>query len=323
MSQARPHPRTPLRLAFLGAPDFAVPTLQALLEAGHEVACVYSQPPRPAGRGQKPRPAPVQAFAESRGLPVRTPASLRDPQAQAEFTALGLDAAVVVAFGQILPRAILEAPRLGCINVHASVLPRWRGAAPIQRAILAGDSESGVTIMLMDEGLDTGPMLLREAVPLARDETGRTLHDKLAALGARLIGPALQGLADGSLPALPQPPEGATYAPKLSREEGRLDWSAPARRLERQVRAFTPWPGAFFEHEGARLKVLAAELVEPEAGVGEPGLVLDGRLTVACGRGALRPTLVQRPGKAGLETAALLRGFPIPAGTRLPCPATS
>ncbi|SMF07704.1 methionyl-tRNA formyltransferase [Tistlia consotensis] len=321
MTPAPPKARQRLRLAFLGAPDFAVATLAALLDAGHEVACVYSQPPRPAGRGQKPRPAPVQAFAEARGLPVRTPASLRDPAEQAAFAALALDAAVVVAFGQILPRPILEAPRLGCVNVHASLLPRWRGAAPIQRAILAGDAESGVTIMLMDAGLDTGPMLLREALPLAPDETGRTLHDKLAALGARLIVPALDGLADGSLPALPQPDAGASYATKLSREEARLDWTRPAWRLERQVRAFTPWPGAFFEHEGTRLKVLAAETVAEAAG--EPGLVLDGRLTIACGEGALRPSLVQRPGKAAMATEALLRGYPIAAGTRLPCPATS
>lgn len=321
MIQVRPDARKPLRLAFLGAPDFAVPTLEALIESGHEIASVYSQPPRPAGRGHKPRPAPVQAFAAAHGLPVRTPASLRDPTEQAAFAELALDAAVVVAFGQILPRAILEAPRLGCINVHASLLPRWRGAAPIQRAILAGDTESGVTIMLMDEGLDTGPMLLREAVPLAAEETGQSLHDKLAALGARLIVPALDGLADGSLPALPQPDAGVTYAAKLSREEAALDWQSPARRLERQVRAFTPWPGAFFEHEGTRMKVLAAELVADRTGA--PGCVLDDRLTIACGEQALRPTVLQRPGKAAMEAAALLRGFSIPPGTVLPCPATS
>ncbi|MEX0758489.1 MAG: methionyl-tRNA formyltransferase, partial [Tistlia sp.] len=196
--------------------------------------------------------------------------------------------------------------------------PRWRGAAPIQRAILAGDTESGVTIMLMDEGLDTGPMLLRQAVPLAPGETAQTLHDKLAALGAEAILPALQGLADGSLPALPQPEQGATYAAKLSRAEARLDWSRPAVELERQVRAFTPWPGALLEHEGQRLKVLAAELAGLDEVLGDPGLVLDDRLTVACGRGALRPKLLQRPGKAPLETDALLRGYAIPSGTRLP-----
>ncbi len=318
--------KTPLRLAFLGAPDFAVATLAALLDAGHEVACVYSQPPRPAGRGHKLRKAAVHAFAEQHGLPVRTPASLRDADEQAAFAALGLDAAVVVAFGQILPRAILEAPRLGCLNVHASLLPRWRGAAPIQRAILAGDPESGITIMLMDEGLDTGPMLLREAVPLAADETGESLHDRLAALGARLIVPALDGLNDGGLPILPQPVEGVTYAAKLSREEARLDWRSPAHRLERQVRAFTPWPGAFFEHEGARIKVLATEWEERPGSLpagATPGTVLDDRLTVACGAGVLRPTLLQRPGKAAMGSAELLRGYAIAPGTRLPCPATS
>jgi len=305
---------TALRLAFLGTPDFAVPSLAALAEAGHAIACVYSQPPRPAGRGQKERPSPVQAFAEARGWPVRTPRSLRDPAEQAAFAALELDAAVVVAYGLILPKPILTAPRLGCFNVHASLLPRWRGAAPIQRAILAGDSETGVTIMQMDEGLDTGPTLLSERLPITLRETAESLHDKLAALGARLIVGALRATARGDLLPHPQPVEGVTYAEKLRRDEGRLDWSLPAPLLDRRVRAFTPWPGAWCEIRGERLKVLDAE---PMEGKGAPGEVLDAALTVACGEGALRLLRLQRPGKAPLEAGALLRGFPIAPGTRL------
>ena len=300
-----------MRLAFMGTPDFAVPCLLALAEAGHEIAAVYTQPPRPAGRGQKERPCPVQAAAEARGWPVRTPRSLKDESEQEAFRALDLDAAVVVAYGLILPKAILEAPRCGCLNVHASLLPRWRGAAPIQRAILAGDSESGVTIMQMDEGLDTGPMLLRASLPITAETTGESLHDELAALGAKLIVEAL-GQAHGK--AQPQPEEGVTYAAKLTREEAKLDWRKDAASLERQVRAFYPWPGAYFKVEGERIKVLSAELAE---GRGAAGEVLDAQLTIACGEGALRPTRVQRAGKAPMETAALLRGFAITPGTRL------
>lgn len=304
----------PLKLAFLGTPDFAVPSLLALAEAGHEIACVYSQPPRPAGRGHKQRLSPVHRAAEERGWLVRTPRSLRDPEEQAAFAALKLDAAVVVAYGLILPAPVLQAPRFGCLNVHASLLPRWRGAAPIQRAILAGDSETGVTIMQMDEGLDTGPMLLREVVEITRRDTAESLHDRLAALGAGLIVKALAGVVQGSLQPQPQPAEGVTYADKLRREEGRLDWCRSAAVLERQVRAFTPWPGAWCELNGERLKVLEAEAVE---GSGTPGAVLDSALTVACGEGALRLTRLQRPGKAPLAAAALLRGFPVAPGTRL------
>ncbi len=314
---------TPLRLAFMGAPDFALPSLRALAAAGHEIAAVYAQPPRPAGRGHKERPCPVHALALERGWQARTPAHLKDAGVQAAFAALDLDAAVVVAYGLILPPAILAAPRLGCVNVHASLLPRWRGAAPIQRAILAGDAETGVTIMQVAEGLDTGPLLLDAAAPIAADETAETLHDRLAELGARLIVTALEGLAAGSLRARPQPEDGVTYAAKLQRGEGRLDWRRPAIELERAVRAFTPWPGAEFEapggQTGARIKVLAAEAM-PGDPAAAPGTVLDDRLTVACGAGALRLLKVQRAGKAPLDTEAFLRGFELAQGTRLGLP---
>ncbi len=310
----------PLRLAFLGAPDFALPSLRALADAGHEIAAVYAQPPRPAGRGHKERPGPVHALALTRGWQARTPVSLKEPAEQAAFAALDLDVAVVAAYGLILPPAVLASPRLGCVNVHASLLPRWRGAAPIQRAILAGDAETGVTIMVVDEGLDTGPMLLAEAVPIAAAETAETLHDRLAVLGARLIVEALEGLAAGRLRARPQPEDGVTYAAKLQRGEGRLDWRRPAAELERAVRAFSPWPGAEFEANGARIKVLAAE-VAPGDPAAAPGTVLDARLTVACGEGALRLREVQRAGKAALDAEAFLRGFALAPGTRLALPA--
>ena len=303
-----------LRLAFMGTPDFAVPVLAALRDAGHEVACVYSQPPRPAGRGHKEQLSPVHAFAAARGIAVRTPRSLKPAEEQQAFRDLGLDAAVVAAYGLILPVPVLQAPRLGCVNVHASLLPRWRGAAPIQRALLAGDAETGVTIMQMDAGLDTGAMLLAGRVPIGPATTASDLHDSLAALGAGLVVEALAGLAEGRLAAAAQPAEGVTYARKLEKDEGRIDWSRPAAEIERMVRGLNPWPGVWCEIGGERLKVLAAE---PAAGGGPPGTVLDGRFTVACGAGALRPTRVQRPGKAPMAAADLLRGFPIPAGSRL------
>jgi methionyl-tRNA formyltransferase len=303
-----------LRLAFMGTPEFARTGLAALIAAGHDIACVYSQPPRPAGRGQRPRPSPVQALAEERGLPVRTPVNLREAAEQAHFAGLGLDAAVVAAYGLILPPAILEAPRRGCLNIHASLLPRWRGAAPIQRAILAGDRETGITIMQMDEGLDTGPMLLAERLPISPSDTGGSLHDRLAALGARLIVAALEQLAAGRLTPTPQPASGATYAAKLRREDGRLDWREPAGDLARRVRALTPRPGAWCELVGERIKILAAEAVGAE---GPPGRVLDDQFTIACGAGGLRLLTVQRPGKAPLGAAEFLRGFKLIPGTVL------
>ena len=317
---------TPLRLVFMGTPDFAVPSLRALVEAGHAVVCVYSQPPRPAGRGQQVQKSPVHRFAEERGIPVRTPKSLRNAEAQAEFAGLDADAAVVAAYGLILPQPVLDAPRLGCLNVHGSLLPRWRGAAPIQRAILAGDAETGITIMQMDAGLDTGAMLLKEAVPITAGTTASSLHDDLAGLGARMIVDALAGLAEGRLTAEPQPEEGVTYAAKLTRDDGRLDWSRDAAFVERQVRALTPWPGCWFDAPAApgvpqgteRIKVLKAEPA-PDAHRAVPGTVLDDRLTIACQGGAVRLTLVQRPGKAPVDGAAFLRGFALPPGTVLDC----
>jgi methionyl-tRNA formyltransferase len=308
----------PLKLAFMGTPDFALPSLHSLLQAGHELRAVYCQPPRPAGRGKKLRPSPVQRYAEEMGLEVRHPESLKGEAEQAAFAALDLDAAVVAAYGLILPKAILQAPRLGCLNVHASLLPRWRGAAPIQRALLEGDNRTGVTIMQMDEGLDTGGILLSEATQIVEKDTGERLHDRLALMGGPLVVRALAGLEAGELSARPQPEDGVTYAAKLTREEAKLDWSQPAERLERLVRAFTPWPGAWFEAGseagGERIRVLRAELAEGE---GAPGELLDERLTIACGEGALRLTEVQRAGKAAMAAEAFLRGFAIKAGSRL------
>ena len=312
---------TKLRFAFMGTPDFSVPILQALVTAGHDVAAVYCQPPRPAGRGHQPALSPVHAFGEGLGLIVRTPTRL-DAAAAEAFRALDLDVAVVAAYGLILPKAVLSAPRLGCINVHASLLPRWRGAAPIQRALLAGDSETGITIMQMDEGLDTGPMLLTAPVSIGPTTTASELHDVLSALGAGLIVSALDGVAVGRLVPQPQPAEGATYAKKLTRDEGRLDWRKPASQLERAVRALNPWPGVWFEHAGERLKVLAAEVAPGKLDTA-PGTILDDRLLVACGDGALRLLTVQRPGRAAQAVEAFLRGYPIATGTVLACPATA
>ena len=300
-----------MRIAFMGTPEFAVPTLDALIGAGHDVAAVYSQPPRPAGRGKALRPSPVQHRAEAAGIEVRTPTSLRGADEQAAFAALDLDAAVVAAYGLILPQAILDAPRLGCLNVHASQLPRWRGAAPVQRAILAGDPQTGITLMQMEAGLDTGPMLATARVQVDRKTAGE-LTAELAEIGAQLTVGTLTELT--ALRALPQDEANATYAKKIDKAESRIDWSASAEEIERQARAFAPAPGAWFEHEGERYRVLAAEVVEQD---GAPGTVLDDRLTVAAGRGAIRPLTVQRAGKPAMDTAALLRGKPIAAGTRL------
>lgn len=303
-----------LRLAFLGTPDFAVPTLRQLLHASHKIEAVYTQPPKPAGRGQAPRRSPVHRFAEGRGLEVRTPCSLKDPEVREAFRSLGLDVAVVVAYGQILPRAILEAPRLGCLNVHASLLPRWRGAAPIHRAILEGDRETGVSIMLMDEGLDTGPVLLSRSTPIERHDTVSDLHDRLAHLGADMLVEALDGLGKGALTPSPQPENGVTYAKKIDKSEGRIDWSRPAAEIDRKVRGLTPFPGAFTDIKGERLKILAGEPVE---GAGRPGEVIDQHFTVACGEGAYRIERAQREGRAPMDTPHLLRGFAIPPGSRL------
>jgi methionyl-tRNA formyltransferase len=298
-----------MRLVFMGSPAFAVPTLDALVEAGHEIAAVYCQPPRPAQRGKKPQPTAVQHRAEALGLPVRSPERLRSSEEHKAFADLRADAAVVAAYGLLLPQPILDSPSRGCLNVHASLLPRWRGAAPIHRAILAGDEETGVTIMQMEAGLDTGPMLRVGRTSIAGKDVG-ALTAELAQLGARLM---VEELASPS-PHVPQPEEGVTHAPKITKNEARIDWSQPSAHIERQVRAFAPAPGAWFEADGERVKLLASELFSASA---EPGTVLDDQLTIACGSGAIRPTLVQRAGRGAMTPAELLRGFPLPPGTRL------
>jgi methionyl-tRNA formyltransferase len=296
----------------MGSPDFSVPALKALVAAGHEVAVVYAQPPKPAHRGQKETPCPVHQAALELGLPVRTPRRLRKNEEEAAFLrSLDLDAAVVAAYGLILPAEILQAPRRGCFNIHASLLPRWRGAAPIQAAILAGDAETGITIMQMDEGLDTGAMLLREATPIGPRDTAADLHDRLAAIGGRLV---LQALDKMPAPVA-QDEALSTYAPKLSREDARLNFTRPAAELERQIRAFTPWPGSLALLGDMVLKFLAAEVV-PGNAEAVPGDILDDKLTIACGEGALRPTKIQRAGKAAMSAQDFLRGFSLPAGAR-------
>ena len=306
--------RHPLRIAFLGSPAFALPSLATLLDAGHRIVAVYCQPPRPAGRGQRLQRSPVHEYAERRGLDVRTPVRLRDEAEQSSFAALELDVAVVAAYGLILPKPILDAPRLGCLNVHASLLPRWRGAAPIERAILAGDRETGVTIMQMEEGLDTGPMLLAERIPIEASTTKPQIEEALAHLGAGLLLRALDGLIGRALVPRPQPDESVTYAKKLQRDEGRLDWSRPAAVLERVVRALTPQPGVFFVHAGERIKVLAADVVDA---AGAPGTVIDDQLTIACGEGSLRALRLQRAGRGPVDAAAFLRGYALPPGVVL------
>jgi methionyl-tRNA formyltransferase len=300
-----------MRIAFMGTPDFAVPTLEALAAAGHDIAAVYTQPPRRAGRGKALQPSPVHRRAEALGLEVRHPLTLRDADEQAAFAALGLDVAVVAAYGLLLPVPILEAPRLGCMNVHGSLLPRWRGAAPVQRSILAGDAETGVVIMQMEKGLDTGPMLLEGRTPIA-GKTAGDLFAELADLGAGLM---VRVLADpAAYPPQAQPEEGVTYATKIEKAEARLDFTQEAAQVERQVRAFNPAPGAFFEHGGERIQILSATI---EAGSGVPGTVLDEGLGIACGSGSIRPTTVKRAGRGAMATADLLRGFPIPVGALL------
>jgi methionyl-tRNA formyltransferase len=299
-----------MRIVFMGSPEFAAPSLNALVEAGHEVVAVYSQPPRPAGRGKSERRTAVHERAEELGIEVRTPKSLRNAEEQARFRELNADLAVVAAYGLILPKPILDAPRLGCINVHASLLPRWRGAAPIQRAILAGDETSGVTLMQMDEGLDTGPMLMRHTLDIRGKNAGQ-VTDEMANLGARLL---VQWLGNPTPPE-PQPIAGATYANKIDKAETRIDWGNRAQEIERQVRAFAPSPGAWFEADGERIKLLQAEATDRS---GKPGEILDNELTIACGIGAIRPRMVQRAGRAPMRPEDLLRGFAIPGGTILP-----
>ncbi len=301
-----------MKIIFMGTPDFAVPSLERLVACGHEVIAIYTQPPRRAGRGKALTPSPVQQRAEALGIEVRTPATLRDADAQAQFAAFESDIAVVAAYGLILPQAILDAPPLGCVNVHASLLPRWRGAAPIQRAILAGDAETGVTIMQMEAGLDTGPMLATIATPIA-DKTAGLLTAELAELGAELL---VQVLSEPeAYPPQPQPEDGVTYAAKIDKAEARIDFLVSAPQVERQVRAFAPAPGAFFELAGERFRILAASA--EMSGSARPGEVIDDRLGVQCNPGVIRPTLIQRAGKAAMTPAELLRGFAIPAGTRL------
>ena len=300
-----------MRIVFMGTPDFAVPTLRALVAAGHAVVAAYSQPPRAAGRGKQLQPSAVHRAAETLGIPVRTPVSLKGAEEQAAFAALEADVAVVAAYGLILPQAVLAAPRLGCLNVHGSLLPRWRGAAPVQRAILAGDALTGLTIMQMERGLDTGPMLATVETPEAGKTAGE-LTTELAEKGAALMVAVLADLP--SHPPVVQPEEGVTYAHKIEKAESRLDFTRSAVDVERQVRAFAPAPGAFFELDGERYRVLAADVT---TGSGAPGTTLDDALTIACGEGAIRPTLIQRAGKPAMDTAALLRGRAIPAGTCL------
>jgi methionyl-tRNA formyltransferase len=301
-----------LRIVFMGTPAFAAVALKVLVDAGHEVIAVYSQPPRPKGRGMETQKSPVHMLAEEQGIAVRTPTSLRNAEEAAAFAALQADVAVVAAYGLILPKAVLDAPRHGCLNIHASLLPRWRGAAPIQRAIMAGDARTGVTIMQMEEGLDTGPMLLKEELAIGADMNAGALHDALAEIGARLVCQALEQLS--TLTPVPQPSDGVSYAAKISKEECRIDWRRRAGELDRHIRGLSPAPGAFTEIGGERLTVLAADLAP---GSGAPGTILDDRLIIACGEGALRPTLVKRAGKRAMSAEEMLRGFAVPKGTAL------
>jgi len=300
-----------LRLAFMGTPDFAVPALAELMAQGHDIAAVYSQPPRPKGRGMETVPGPVHHFANTAGLEVRTPLSLKSAEEQASFAALHLDAAVVVAYGLLLPKAILDAPRLGCFNLHGSLLPRWRGAAPVQRAVMAGDAETGVMVMHMDEGLDTGPVLMAERVAIARQTSGE-LAESLSRLGADLMVRALGALERGQVSETPQVEAGVTYAKKISKHEARIDWQKSAAEIDCLIRGLAPAPGAYSEVKGERLKILYAE---PTPGSGVPGSVIGDDLTIACGAGALRLVKVQRAGGKVMEAAALLQGFALPPGT--------
>ncbi len=304
----------PLDLIFMGTPPIAVPTLDALVAAGHRIRAVYTQPPRPAGRGHKEQRSAVHERAAALGLEVKHPPTLKHPEDQAAFAALGADAAIVVAYGLLLPRGVLEAPRLGCFNLHASLLPRWRGAAPIERAILAGDAETGVAMMRMEAGLDTGPILLESRVPIGPRDTTAILRERLGMLGAGLMVRGLEGLIAGSIVEQRQGEEGITYARKIDKAEGAIDWQRPAAAIDRQVRALSPAPGVFFECEGVRIKVHAAELAE---GAGPAGTVLDANGLVACGDGAIRLSVLQKPGAKALPISEFLRGFRLVPGMQL------
>jgi methionyl-tRNA formyltransferase len=307
-----------MRIAFLGTPDFALAALRRLVAAGHEIACVYSQPPAPRGRGQALRPSPVQAFAEEQGIVVRTPASMRDPAEIAAFAALDLDAACVVAFGQILPGAVLEAPRLGAFNLHSSLLPRWRGAAPIQRAIMAGDPMTGVEVMRMTEGLDEGPVLASETVRIGPLDTAGTVHDRMAQVGAELLARTLVDIENGEAIETPQATEGVTYAKKIGPKLGRIVWTKPGVEIDRKIRGLSPFPGAWFQLPTDRGPVRVKALLSAfEDADGAPGEVLDDRLLVATGKGAVRLLRVQREGKGPQDAETFLRGAPVAAGTVL------
>ncbi len=296
----------------MGTPDFSVPVLDALVEAGHDIVAVYCQPPRPAGRGKKDRPTPVHARAEALGLTVRHPVSLKSSDEQDAFAALNVDVAVVVAYGLILPQPILDAPAQGCLNIHASLLPRWRGAAPIHRAIMSGDAQTGICIMQMEAGLDTGPVLMREATDIGIEETADQLHDRLSTMGSKLIVEALHDLPD--LTPEPQPEVGVTYAAKIDKSEARIDWSRPAAEVDRQIRGLSPFPGAWTEIDGDRVKLLASRLAE---GQGVPGEALDDALTIACGEGAVDLLRLQRAGKGAQNKETFLRGWPVAKGSRI------
>ncbi len=309
-----------LKIVFMGTPHFALPTLKALLSEGYDVIGVYTQAPKPVGRGYVVQKSPVHQFAEEKGIPVFTPKSLRSLEEQQKFSALKADLGVVVAYGLILPKPILQAPIHGCLNIHGSLLPRWRGAAPLQRALLEGDSKTGITIMQMDEGLDTGPMLSFWEIPLHDHTTIGELHDQMAQGGAELLLKTIPEYISGALQALPQPEEGVTYADKLVKSDGRVDWYQPAAVIDRQVRALNPWPGVSFFDGKDHLKILEAVVVDRQ---GRPGEILDEKFTVACGEKALRILKIQKPGSKPLDTQAFLNGYPLRVGMILPCPDTN
>lgn len=306
-----------LNLLFMGTAEFGLPALAALLEAGHRITAVYTQPPRPAGRGQQERKTPVHQFALAHGLKVHTPSSLKSPEVQQEIRAFNADAIIVAAYGLLLPKPVLKTARFGCINIHPSDLPRWRGAAPIPRTILAGDKETALCIMQMDEGLDTGPILMKETLPVSSGTTTPQLHDQLAVLGGKCLLKTLEVLEAGTLKAIPQPVEGVTYADKLRKEEGRIDWQDSAEEIGRKSRGLTPWPGLFFDYKGETIKLHGLEIVDTATPHTTPGEALDDALTIACGKGAVRLTRIQRPGKQAIEAEAFLRGFPVQKGSVL------